>query len=155
MGFGYVVLHRPGNGVPSLRRFERVTQPVGPALGVHIAQALAAHGRLAALDDAALAASVFTVTPDVTEARHHMPGSEAPTVIELRQGGAFGRALNVDPALAAVVGACDGDLALGPLTDAVAELLEADAAAVRADVFPRVRELVFTGFLRFADEAAG
>lgn len=152
VGFGYVLLHRPLDGVPTLARYERVGQAVGPALGVHLAAALAAHGRLVRMDDAALAASVFVVAPDVTEARHHMPGSADPTVIELRQGAAFGRVLNVDPALAAVVGACDGDLPLGRLTDAVAELLEADAVAVRADVFPRVRELVFTGFLRFADE---
>ncbi len=77
-----------------------------------------------------------------------MPGDEAPQVIELRQGGGFGRTLQVDPGTAALVGACDGDLAVGVLIDAIAELLEVDAALLRADVLPRVRELVFTGFLR-------
>jgi hypothetical protein len=52
--------------------------------------------------------------------------------------------LNVDPALAALVGACDGDLPLGVLIDAIADLLEVDAAALRADLLPRVRELAFT-----------
>ena len=56
----------------------------------------------------------------------------------------------LDPALAALVGACDGDLAVGVLIDAIADLLEVDAAALRADLLPRVRELVFTGFLRLA-----
>ena len=56
---------------------------------------------------------------------------------------------HVDPAgTAALVGACDGDLAVGVLIDAIAELLEVDAALLRADILPRVRELVFTGFLR-------
>jgi hypothetical protein len=106
---------------------------------------------MANLDDAAIAAHRLAVASDVTEARHHRPGEEHPTVIELRQGGGFGRSLSVDPALAALVGACDGDLAVGPLVDAIAELLEADAAELRADILPRVRELLFTGFLRFAD----
>jgi len=150
IGFGYVLLHRPASGVPTLERYERVTHAVPGALGPHLAEALTAHDRLAGLDDDWLAASVLQVAGDVTEARHHLPGAEAPTVIELRQGGGFGRTLEVDPALAGVVGACDGDLPVGVLIDAVADLLEVDAAALRADVLPRVRELLFTGFLGFA-----
>ena len=115
---------------PTLERYERLGQPlpVGASLGRHLGDALAAHDRLAALDDAGLAASVLVVAPDVTEARHHLPGDEAPQVIELRQGGGFGRTLQVDPGTAALVGACDGDLAVGVLIDAIAELLEVDAA---------------------------
>jgi methylase of polypeptide subunit release factors len=153
IGFGYVLLRRPQEGEPTLARFESVAGTGENAAGGHLADALAAHDRLRALDDAALAASVLLVAPDVTEARHHRPGEEAPSVIELRQGGGFGRALAVDPALAAVVGASDGDLPVGALIDAVAQLLEADAAALRADLLPRVRELVLTGFLGFSDRA--
>ena len=80
----------------------------------------------------------------------HLPGAEAPSVIELRQGGGRGRTLEVDPALAALVGASDGELTVGQLSDAIAELLEVDAAALRADLLPRVRELVFIGMLRLA-----
>ena len=71
-------------------------------------------------------------------------------MIELRQGGGFGRSFTVDPGLAALVGACDGDLTAGVLIDAIAELLEVDAVALRADLLPRLRELVFTGLVRFA-----
>jgi hypothetical protein len=72
-------------------------------------------------------------------------------VIELRQGGGLGRSLAVDPGLAALVGACDGegDLTVGALIDAIAELLDVDARELRADLLPRVRELLFTGFVRF------
>lgn len=150
IGFGYVLLRRPVRGAPTLARYERVTQAVQSGLGAHLEAALAAHDALVRLDDAELAASVLVVSGDVTEARHQLPGADAPSVIELRQGGGFGRAIEVDPALAALVGACDGDLAVGPLVDAIAELLEVDATALRADVLPRVRELVFTGFLAFA-----
>lgn len=149
VGFGYLLLRRPLRDAPTLSRFERLHQSLaGDSLGSHLADALAVHDRLVALDDAGVAASVFVVAPDVTEARHHVPGHEDPTVIELRQGGGFGRALAVDPGLAALVGASDGDLPAGVLIDAIAELLGVDATALRADLIPRVRELAFTGFLR-------
>lgn len=151
VGFGYLLLRRPADGAPTLARYERLHSPLpGEGLGAHLAEALAAHDRSVGLDDAGFAASVLVVAPDVTEARHHLPGEEHPTVIELRQGGGFGRSLSIDPGLAALVGACDGDLPLGVLVDAIAELMGVDAAALRADLLPRARELLFTGFLRFA-----
>lgn len=155
VGFGYLLLHRPASGVPVLRRFERLTQPVAGALGPHLLAAVTTAERLRGLDDAGLAASVLVVAGDVTEARHHLPGSESPSVIELRQGGGFARTVEVDPALAALVGACDGDLAVGPLIAAIADLLDADAVALAADLLPRVRELLLTGFLGFAADPAG
>lgn len=145
VGLGWVVLRRPVDG-PTLARYERVGHAAGSTEGM-VAQAIATHDALAGFDDTQLAASTFLIAPDVTEARHHVPGEEGPRVIELRQGGALGRTIEVDPALAAIVGASDGDLALGVLIDAVAQLLEVDAQTLRADVLPRVRELAFTGFL--------
>ncbi|WP_261166505.1 class I SAM-dependent methyltransferase [Microbacterium sp. Marseille-Q6965] len=152
IGFGYVLLRR-AEGAPTLARYERVTHPIPSegALGSHLAAALAQHDRAAALDDAALAAARFRTAPDVTEARHHRPGEEAPSVIELRQGGGFGRSVQADPALAGLLGACDGELPAGALIDAIAQLLEADAAALRAALLPTIRELLLDGFLTFAD----
>ena len=150
VGFGYLLLRRAADGEPQLRRFERVTQPVAGALGPHLDAALDVWDRTVALDDRALAASVLLVAGDVSEARHHLPGAENPSVIELRQGGGLSRTVEVDPALAALVGACDGDLAVGVLIDAIAELLDVDAAELAGDLMPRVRELLFTGFLAFA-----
>jgi hypothetical protein len=146
-----VLLRRPAAGAPTLARYERVPQSLDPgtALGAHYADALAVHDRLAALDDAGLAASVLVVGADVTEARHHLPGIESPSVIELRQGGGFARTVPADPGLAALVGASDGDLPVGALIDAIASLLEVDPAELRAELLPAVRELLFTGFLRF------
>jgi Methylase of polypeptide chain release factors len=155
VGFGYLLLRRAVSGTPTVRRFERITQPLGEgSLGAHLAGALAASDVLDELGDGGLAAAVLTVAPDVTEARHYLPGAEDPSVIELRQGGALRRTVSVDPALAALVGACDGELAVGPLIAAIAELLEVDSRELRADLLPRVRELVFTGFLRLSAEDA-
>jgi len=152
VGFGYVLLRR-AESAQTLARYERLGQPIPSegALGTHLAAVLAEHDRAAALEDDALAAAHLRVAADVTEARHHTPGVEAPSVIELRQGGGFGRSIQADPALAGVVGACDGDLPLGVLIDAVAQLLEVDAAELRAALVPAVRELILDGFLTFAD----
>ncbi|MFG6278515.1 methyltransferase [Microbacterium sp. 5K110] len=151
IGFGYVLLRRPLAGAPTLARYERVAGGGESTFGPHLAACLENHDRAALLDDEGLASAILRVAPDVTEARHHRPGEESPSVIELRQGGGFGRTLEVDSALAALVGACDGDLAVGPLVDAIAQLLEVDADELRADILPRVRELIVTGFLTFTD----
>lgn len=151
VGFGYVLVRRPLAGSPTLTRYERVAGGGEAGFGPHLADCLAAHDRAALLDDDDLADSVLRVAPDVTEARHHRPGEGDPSVIELRQGGGFARTIEVDPALAALVGACDGDLPVGTLVDAIAQLMEVDAAHLRADVLPRVRELLVTGFLSFED----
>lgn len=150
IGFGYVLLRRPAEGAPTLARYERLSHPVAESgLGAHLSRSLAAHDRLVAADDAALEASVLVVSADVTEARHFLPGADHPSVIELRQGGGFARTVEVDPALAGLVGACDGELTVGAIVAALADLLEVDAAPLRADLLPRVRELLFTGFLAF------
>jgi methylase of polypeptide subunit release factors len=148
IGAGYITLRAP-RGVASLRRFEHLDGPVGSGVGSAIAAGLAAHDAQAALSDDALAERVLAVAPDVTEHRHYWPGDADPTVIELRQGTGFARVRRVDTVAAAVVGASDGDLPLGTIVDAVARLLDADAADARRAVLPVIRELLVEGFLAF------
>lgn len=151
VGFGYILLRR-SHGTPTLSRYERVgtAVPAEGTLGAHFAEALAAHDALQQLGTQGLLEAKLIVAPDVTEARHHMPGQEDPMVIELRQGAGFGRSLSVDPALAALVGASDGDLTVGQISDAVAQLMEVDEAELRADLLPRVQQLLVDGFLRLS-----
>jgi hypothetical protein len=149
VGFGYVLLRRPA-GEPRMRRLERLDAPLGrdaAGLGGHLAASVAAFDAQAALDDGALLASRAIVAPDVTEERSHWPGDADPSVIVLRQGGGFRREVRAGTGLAAVVGACDGELTLGAIVDAVAQLLEADAAELRAELVPQLRELLITGLL--------
>jgi hypothetical protein len=63
------------------------------------------------------------------------------------------RARRADTVEAALVGACDGELTVGQILDALAQLLEQDAGQVRAAYLPVVRELVDEGFL--VSEAVG
>jgi len=150
IGFGYVTLRRPVDGAPTLRRLERLDGGLGhnaTGLGGHIASTLAAHDWQQARGDEELALATVSVAGDVTEERHYWPGDEHPTVMDLRQGGGFGRTFPLGTALAAVVGACDGELAIGSICSAVAQLLEVDEAELLAEVLPGIRELLVSGFL--------
>jgi len=131
--------------------FERSGGDAG-GLGAHLAACLDAHDRQARLDDGALAALRLTVAGDVTEERHHWPGDEHPTAMLLRQGGGFGRVLSLDTGLAALVGACDGELPVSVIVAAIADLLEVDADALGADLLPAVRALVDDGMLLLPTE---
>jgi methylase of polypeptide subunit release factors len=144
VGFGYLTLRRPESGEPTLRRFESYGAPLGGSLGDHIAAVLRAHDWLAG---ASLQESRLTVAPDVTEERHYWPGADDPTVMILRQGSGFARSIPIGTAVAAVVGASDGDLSVEAICFAVAEILQVDAQALLDEVLPELRELVLTGFL--------
>ncbi|HEV7183406.1 MAG TPA: methyltransferase [Leifsonia sp.] len=150
VGFGYVLLRRPAEGAPTLRRHERMHGTLGAneaGLGVHLGSALQAHDWQAALDDPGFAATRFAAAADLTEERHFWPGDESPTAMLLRQGGGFGRAIQGDTALIAFVGACDGELPAGVIIGAIAQLLEVDEAALAAELLPVIRALVVDGML--------
>ena len=149
VGFGYVTLRRPRETTVTLRRLESVesTGAAEGGLGPHLERGLRAGAWLASVDDAGLGVSTLVVADDVTEERHYWPGAEDPTVISLAQGGGFGRTIAVDTALAAFVGACDGDLSVGVIIGALADLLGVEVAPLTAELVPRIRELVFVGML--------
>jgi len=146
VGFGYVTLRQPVVE-PTLHRFERLDGPVAPGLGAHIGATLKAHDWQAGLDDPELGRARLSVAPDVTEERHYWPGDEHPAVMNLRQGGGFGRSYPLGTALAAVVGACDGELSIAAICAAVSQLLEVDEGELTAEILPSVRELVTVGIL--------
>ncbi|WP_166845064.1 methyltransferase [Isoptericola sp. BMS4] len=149
VGFGVVTLRRPTGGArPTLRRLEEHTGSVRQPLGAHLAASLAAHDWLAARDDDALGAEHLVVAADVTEERYLTPGSPDPNVVVVRQGDGFGRGVHASTGLAAFVGACDGELAVGQIVGAIAALFDVPAADLRAELFPAVRGLVRDGFLR-------
>ncbi len=144
VGFGYLTLRRPA-GDPSFRRVEHYGEPLGGSLGDHVQSVFAAHDWL---ESASLADAALTLAADVTEERHYWPGADDPTVMLLRQGSGFARTIPVGTAVAAVVGACDGELTVGAICAAVAHLLEVDGEALLAEVLPQIRELVILGFLQ-------
>lgn len=147
VGMGFALLHRPATDRATWRRLIEypgaVTQPLGPA----IAASVAAQEWLTVTSDEELLALRFAVTSDVTEERYFRPGSADPAVIMLRQGGGFGHHLQVATSVAALVGACDGELSLGQLLGAIAALSDRAVPEVIAEALPAVRGLVIDGLL--------
>ena len=150
VGFGYLIVHRPGRPREPWRLLEEVTTSGQGVLGPHVAEVLEVRERLAGLDDEAVGDLRPLLAPDVTEERHLIPGAAEPTVILLRQGGGLGRTLQASTAVAALAGVADGELSVGQVASAVAALSElnaADAAALRAEMVDAARHLLTTGFL--------
>jgi SAM-dependent methyltransferase len=153
VGLGVVTLRRPADGetvrVP-LRRLEEITGLVGGGgpMGEVVTGVLAAERWLTTVDDAALLATRFVAAPDVTEERFGAPGAEDPNVVLLRQGGGLQRAVRADTALAALVGACDGDLGLGQIVGALAGLLDEPVGQLSGRMLGSVRRLVADGLLQ-------
>lgn len=150
IGFGIIVLRRPEQSAAQRepwRRLEEITGTVRQPLGAAVAGVLAAHDWCAARDDLALADARLRVAGDVTEERYLRPGDADPQVVLLRQGGGFGRTVQVGTALAGLVGACDGELTVGQITGALAALLDAPADTLAAELLPDIRNLITDGLL--------
>jgi methylase of polypeptide subunit release factors len=145
VGFGWLHLRRVER-TPVLHLEEwpfEVEQPLGP----EVVERARRTDFLAATDDAALLASRPVTRVDVRQETTGEPGASDPETIVLRQQRGMRRARQADTVEAGLVGACDGDLTVGQILDALADLLGEDAAVVRRDRVGVVRELVADGFL--------
>lgn len=152
VGFGVVTVRRPDDeerGHPPLRRLEELAGPVGGGgpMGQVVVDVLAAERWLATTSDEALLEAHLRVAPDVTEERFGAPGAEHPQVVLLRQGGGLQRAVRADTALAGLVGACDGQLTVGQIVNALAALLDQSPGELRERLLPQVRHLAADGLL--------
>lgn len=141
VGFGWINVRNGGDDRELVDWPYDVEQPIAPA----IEEWEATHDALSGVED--LAAERLVVRADVRQETQGAPGAEDPEAIVLRQQRGMRRARQVDTLEAAVVGACDGELSVGQILDAVASLLEQDPATVREQVLPAVREMVAEGFL--------
>jgi protein-L-isoaspartate O-methyltransferase len=138
IGFGWISLRRSGG---SKREFlswpYEVEQPVAPAL----------RDWAAASDLEVGPESRLVTRADVRQESLGAPGAADPETVVLRQQRGLRRARQADTVEAALVGACDGDLTVGQILDAVSQLLDLDPARTRETYLPAVRELVAEGFL--------
>jgi len=138
VGFGWINLRRSGVGRTEFLDWPYdVEQPVAPAI----------HQWGTALDVAVDEHSRLVVRTDVQQETVGQPGAEDPDTIVLRQQRGLRRARKADTVEAALVGACDGELTVGQILDALAQLLDRDAADTRTTYLPVVGELVREGFL--------
>lgn len=115
--------------------------------GRAFASAFEAGVRAARMTDVEVLESTWVRDDAVTEHREHEPGVEAPRAIALSTERPIARRVAADPLLAAAIGACDGDLTLVQIADALATLLEVDEAAAREALVASVRELTWLGMV--------
>lgn len=130
VGFGMIWLRRtdipaPGtvSGAP-LRRFEEITYPIAQPIAPAIIASVTRHDQLTQLSDRDLRETHLRVAEDVTEERHTTPGAEHPSVILLRAGAGLRRTILLSTETAGFVSACDGQLSVGQIMDALAALLD-------------------------------
>jgi hypothetical protein len=139
IGMGWINLHNvPGQTHAEEWPYE-IEQPIGP-------QVLDRFQRQEELP-ADLTRLYLTTADDVVQESLGPPGAEDPTTIVLRRQRGMRRAEQVDTVLAGFVGACDGDLSVGQILDALASLL--DREDLHADYLPKIRNLVNEGFLNY------
>lgn len=153
VGFGWVLLQAPdaANSTALAPRCEMLTQSVDY---VSLASALAAGMQLrrflADCSDDELLSWTLLASSDVIEARYLEPGLDEPRIIELRQGSGLRLVESVTPTAAALVGASDGELRVGAIADALAQIWELPPEQMRQDVAAEARMLLLHGFLRFS-----
>ncbi|MCW5951801.1 MAG: methyltransferase [Propionibacteriaceae bacterium] len=145
VGMGWIFVRNAGGAEPDVRLEEwphAVHQPVADAVLAHFAGTGPARWT-----DEGLLAATLRRSDGLVQETVGGPGAADPEHIVLRQQAGFGRAVVADTALAAVVGACDGDLPLGVLVDAVAGLLDVDGSALAPEILGQVRPLLADGLL--------
>ncbi|MEO5743434.1 MAG: methyltransferase [Terracoccus sp.] len=147
IGFGVITLQRPLTPREPWRDLCEVIGPVAPAMGPVIEAGLRARTWLAEHDDAQVLGVAWSCAADVVEERYGRPGADDPNVILFRQGGGLRREVRADTVLAAYLGVADGELTARAALDAIAELVGADAGTVRAEITPRLRDLIADGLL--------
>jgi methylase of polypeptide subunit release factors len=145
VGFGWLSMRE--TAAAPVHRFEEWTGEIAPPIG----PAVAAWGRradlLRGLDDDGLLAHAFRQASDLVEETRGPVGAEHPESIVLRLQQGVRRARQVDTVEAGLVSASEGDLTAGQILDALASLLDRDAADLRRTYAGSVRELVADGFL--------
>lgn len=151
IGLGSIRLQRldpdyPPNA-PAPVRLERAGGTFSAATGHALNEAFEAAIRVTQMSDVQLLEAHWILDSEVIEERQHRPGEEAPRAITLVTSRGIERRITADPMLAAAVGACDGDLTLGQIVDALATLLEVEVSAAAEALTLGVRELVWMGVL--------
>ncbi|WP_433435913.1 DUF7059 domain-containing protein [Nonomuraea sp. CA-141351] len=132
VGFGWITMRNSGTLDPVVRvehLDHQVALPVGDYVD-SVLNAVAAAHRAKGLDAARL-----RTADGLLDERIGLPGAEDPIRIVLRQTQGLRRSREVGTVEAALAGVCDGELALGPLLNVIAELVGdgeiADADAIR------------------------
>lgn len=156
IGLGSIRVKRLGDsrhagidlGQRSSVRLEHAPEPfAGDALGNAIEEVFLDGLAIDRMSDSDVLGRRWYRSESVNEVRVHAPGTEGPREISLTVDRPLHRTVAADPLLAAAVGACDGELTLRQIADALATILEIDPEASAGALLEGTRELVWLGMI--------
>lgn len=156
VGMGLVTIWRNDRG-PTSVVCEDVPQAVEQPAGAHLAAWVRRRRWLARHDDAGLLAARLRRAPGIVLTRHELADANGWQTVAttLRQSTAMQWEIEADEAVAGLVAACDGNVALEVLVDVLAAVNTAAGATtqeVATALLPVVRDLVGRGVLQPPDE---
>ncbi|MFG2071549.1 DUF7059 domain-containing protein [Nonomuraea maritima] len=132
VGFGWITL-RNSQTLDPVVRVEHLDHQVVLPVGDYVDSVLDAVATAHRAED--LGSALLRTADGLLDERIGLPGAEDPIRIVLRQTQGLRRSREVGTVEAALAGVCDGELALGPLLNVIAELVGGgeipDADAVR------------------------
>ena len=95
----------------------------------------------------------WVLAPGAIQETTSLPGQpDEPTHVVLRRTDGLLRAIEVDAGLGGILGACDGDLTLGQIIWAVADIIEVDPLAFKERMIPEVTRLISQTWLTPTDD---
>ncbi len=147
IGFGIITLHRPVVDRAPFVDLVEVRHPVESPMGPSVLAGLAARAWLVEHDDDTILDTAWVAAPDVHEERHTRPGAADPSRILWHQGGGLRRTVPLTTVTAAFASVTDGELTARAAAAAIAGLLGADDAEVRAEIVAFIRDVARDGLL--------
>lgn len=144
VGLGWVRIARTTHNV---MRVEQSTGPLSSDPQAGMQDAFLNGVRCSGMTDAEVLSERWIRHSSVAEVREHRPGEESPRAISISSEHGIFRRIHADTILAAMLGACDGELTLAQIADALATILDLSVEEVRAEVTAHVRELTWLGML--------
>ncbi|MGO2061953.1 MAG: methyltransferase [Microbacteriaceae bacterium] len=147
--FGYVMLRKVASGERAFVHAERVAGQLGGEthFGSAWSAAFAEHAAATQLSDDALLDKHYSLCDGVEEVRTLVPGTEEITSISFVLRDGIERFESVDTFTSAMLGACDGDLTLGEIAGALAELLDVATDDARLEAARVARDFIARGLL--------
>jgi hypothetical protein len=148
VAFGLITMRKRTSGTPWFRA-ESATQDFAMPCGDHLGAAFELADFLERHPDGMLLDVPLRVAPDVVLDERAKPAADgwAVTQRQIRQTAGLRNEGDVDPAVTAIVGACDGRRRLGDILATVAATSDVDLDAMTPAALPIVRRLVEQAFL--------
>ena len=147
IGFGWISL-RNDVAQDATVRVEELRHDIEQPVGRYLPDVVDGSMTARRLTDAALLAAHVALAPGVVEERVGVPGAPDPEKILLRQREGLHRVARIGTVEAALASVCDGTMPVGPLLDAIAELMGEDQETVRERTPDALRTLISEGFFR-------